>query len=408
MDKRVTESGLREEVAKLGDKYVSVLQELVCCPSAMHDVTNCIRLVKNKMVTLGLDVTQPVLRDDKTGISFPAVVGSLRGAGVGPKTFVVNAHVDTAPVEDVSSWSSNPYKAVIANGKMYGRGVLDDKAGIAMMLLLADAFSHFHKRLPATLLFECVSGDESGGHGSKACLDAGKLCDAALVIDGADPLSIIDAHLGQVWLNLYFAGKAAASCSARRVHSPLLAAVSLLKGIEGQVEEWCCSNPSWEGIQKPYFVNAGRIHSGTWAGATPERCEMSVQIGFAPPVTVESVCLKVNDMADKIAAETGLKFGCNVDLLCHDAFASRDNNLVEMLKTVIRDLRGGESPVVSHAVTGHCDLRYFRRNDGTPADACLYGPGGGGNPHACDEFYEISHFVPVAQNIATTILRWSS
>ena len=69
MDKRVTESGLREEVAKLGDKYVSVLQELVCCPSAMHDVTNCIRLVKNKMVTLGLDVTQPVLRDDKTGIS---------------------------------------------------------------------------------------------------------------------------------------------------------------------------------------------------------------------------------------------------------------------------------------------------------------------------------------------------
>jgi acetylornithine deacetylase/succinyl-diaminopimelate desuccinylase-like protein len=46
----------------------------------------------------------------------------------------------------------------------------------------------------------------------------------------------------------------------------------------------------------------------------------------------------------------------------------------------------------------------LRRADGTLAAACLYGPGGGGNPHAPDEFYYVDHLVPVAQNIVSAML----
>jgi len=55
---------------------------------------------------------------------------------------------------------------------------------------------------------------------------------------------------------------------------------------------------------------------------------------------------------------------------------------------------------------GHCDLRHLRKPDGSPTDACLYGPGGGAPPHCADGFYMLEHFIPVAQNILSAMLKY--
>ena len=85
--------------------------------------------------------------------------------------------------------------------------------------------------------------------------------------------------------------------------------------------------------------------------------------------------------------------------------SQRPNRVAEMLRANVDRLRAGEMEFRIQAVTGHCDLRNLRRQDGSWAEACLYGPGGGGNPHVADEFYHLSHFVPVAQNVASTLLQ---
>ncbi|MDQ0619014.1 dipeptidase [Arthrobacter globiformis] len=92
----------------------------------------------------------------------PAVV-ARREAAPGQPTILLYAHHDVQPPGDPALWASEPFTAVERNGRLYGRGAADDKAGImahvaaygAVTRVLGDEFG-----LGVTLFFE---GEEEAG-----------------------------------------------------------------------------------------------------------------------------------------------------------------------------------------------------------------------------------------------------
>ncbi|MDP9694989.1 UNVERIFIED_ORG: acetylornithine deacetylase/succinyl-diaminopimelate desuccinylase-like protein [Arthrobacter globiformis] len=92
----------------------------------------------------------------------PAVV-ARREAAAGKATILLYAHHDVQPPGDPALWESEPFTAVERNGRLYGRGAADDKAGImahvaaygAVTKVLGDEFG-----LGVTLFFE---GEEEAG-----------------------------------------------------------------------------------------------------------------------------------------------------------------------------------------------------------------------------------------------------
>lgn len=92
----------------------------------------------------------------------PAVV-ARREAAPGKPTILLYAHHDVQPPGDPALWESEPFTAVERNGRLYGRGAADDKAGImahvaafgAVTKVLGDEFG-----LGVTLFFE---GEEEAG-----------------------------------------------------------------------------------------------------------------------------------------------------------------------------------------------------------------------------------------------------
>ncbi|RAM37810.1 dipeptidase [Arthrobacter globiformis] len=92
----------------------------------------------------------------------PAVV-ARREAAPGKPTILLYAHHDVQPPGDPALWESEPFAAVERNGRLYGRGAADDKAGImahvaaygAVTKVLGDEFG-----LGVTLFFE---GEEEAG-----------------------------------------------------------------------------------------------------------------------------------------------------------------------------------------------------------------------------------------------------
>lgn len=81
----------------------------------------CAELVRSKMSELGIDAK---LLPVKGGPDI--VYGELKGSS-GAKTLVIYNHYDVQPVEPLNEWKSDPFDPIERDGKLYGRGVGDDK-----------------------------------------------------------------------------------------------------------------------------------------------------------------------------------------------------------------------------------------------------------------------------------------
>ena len=86
------------------------------------------------------------------------VVLAERG-GRGPKTLLFYNHYDVQPPEPLELWESPPFQATRRDGRLYGRGVSDDKGHITARLLALDALLAVDGDLPCAIKF-VIEGEE--------------------------------------------------------------------------------------------------------------------------------------------------------------------------------------------------------------------------------------------------------
>lgn len=83
-------------------------------------------------------------------------------AGVSPRTLLFYNHYDVQPAEPLELWSSPPFEPALRDGKLYGRGVCDNKGNIAARLAAIRAWLRACGEVPCSLKF-CIEGDEEIG-----------------------------------------------------------------------------------------------------------------------------------------------------------------------------------------------------------------------------------------------------
>jgi acetylornithine deacetylase/succinyl-diaminopimelate desuccinylase-like protein len=125
----LTEDELRAAVAREMPGVRADLERLVRIPGIAFDgfdhsqVERSAAAVAELLRGCGLDVQ--IVR----GSGQPAVVGR-RAAPPGAPTVLLYAHHDVQPVGDPALWSSEPFEPQERDGRLYGRGAADDKAGV--------------------------------------------------------------------------------------------------------------------------------------------------------------------------------------------------------------------------------------------------------------------------------------
>ncbi len=85
---------------------------------------------------------------------------SLKG-GDGP-TFCFAGHTDVVPPGDIKKWKTDPFKAVIKNGKLYGRGSCDMKTAIASFIVATNKFLEENNSCFNGTLSFLLTADEEG------------------------------------------------------------------------------------------------------------------------------------------------------------------------------------------------------------------------------------------------------
>ncbi|MEM7537571.1 MAG: M20/M25/M40 family metallo-hydrolase [Chloroflexota bacterium] len=139
----------------------AVLQSLI-----RFDTTNppgneraCIDYINGLLQAAGIETTL-LARDDNR----PNLIARLRGAGSAPP-FLMQGHVDVVTTAN-QQWTHPPFEAVEQDGFIWGRGTLDMKGGVAMMLCAMLKMKHEMDNgnaTPAGDILLCVMSDEEAG-----------------------------------------------------------------------------------------------------------------------------------------------------------------------------------------------------------------------------------------------------
>jgi len=129
----------------------------------------------------------------------PNVLGVARGSG-GGRSLLLNAHLDTVGVAGMEG----PHEARVEDGRLYGRGAYDMKAGLAAAMVAAASV----RGLAGDVIVAAVVDEEAAAAGTKAVLASGLRADAAVVTEPTE-LDVAVAHKGFVGFELETAGRAA-------------------------------------------------------------------------------------------------------------------------------------------------------------------------------------------------------
>jgi acetylornithine deacetylase/succinyl-diaminopimelate desuccinylase-like protein len=82
--------------------------------------------------------------------------------GRSSRTLMFYDHYDVQPAEPLELWSSPPFEPAVRGGKLYGRGICDNKGNIAARLAALRAWKEVRGQLPCAVKF-CIEGDEEIG-----------------------------------------------------------------------------------------------------------------------------------------------------------------------------------------------------------------------------------------------------
>ena len=378
--------------AYLIPKYEKLLSELVQSISTSENERPALALIERHLDSINLPFKRVPLHPDS---STYCLVASIEGSEKDGQSLILNAHVDTTPVDKPERWTHPPYSGHVEDRKLFGRGSLDDKAGVAMLLLLAEILLTETHSLKGNLAFHFVVEDETSGAGSKALAKAGYSADGVIICDGTWPRRIIHAHLGQVFLDVSIRGEAVAACVAKRGVNPIDIAYQFISALKEYEIQTNSEFPVFEELENPCLVNVGSFHSGAWHGSVPASAELQIQLSFYH-TTPDQILLEVKSLAERVSERISVSLG---SLAIPPCSRVENNKLKDQLFTILSERENEEIKCVT--VTGHCDMQYYPTEN-----VCLYGPGGGGSPHGIDEFYYLDHLPQVGENILEFISQW--
>ena len=152
-----------EHFAKHTAVHLNDLKDLVRIPSISFPGFDPAALKKSAEAVAGL-LKKSGLTDVRileTGKGHPSVFGQWTGAP-GKPTILLYAHHDVQPTGRAELWTTPPFEPSERQGRLYGRGVADDKAGAVMHATAVQSYLASVKSLPINVKI-LIEGEEEVG-----------------------------------------------------------------------------------------------------------------------------------------------------------------------------------------------------------------------------------------------------
>ncbi len=379
-------------------EVVSLLSKLVSMPTVNPPGVGYVEFVEfaeRYFKSLGLDTE--VLEVPKRDVAercpecadYPRLILLAR---LGEPRVHFNGHYDVVPPGPLESWKvTKPFEPVYRDGRLYGRGAVDMKGGLAAIMIAA-------KRGLKNFEVSLVPDEEIGGEtGAGYLVKSGRVKAPWVVIaEGSGEDNIWIGHRGLVWFLVEVFGRQAHGSTPWRGLNAFEGAAYVAYRLREYVEIVSRRVSKYEYDDprgaSPTVTIGGEVRGSVKTNVVPGYFAFSVDRRVIPEEDLERVREEFVEFVKKVASEVPHRVEVKVTNVSEAALVEPGHPLVESLSRAVEKTLG-RSPRRTVCVGG-LDARFFTRV-GIPA--VTYGPGPIEVAHAPDEYVEVRQVVNVAR-----------
>jgi acetylornithine deacetylase len=405
----------------LREDSVAMLDSLVRCPSTLGQEHSALEEMARNYAALGLEARRvPVDMAALAGhpglspqlIPYEGrdnVVALHRPRQARGRSLVLQGHVDVVPEGAADEWTTPPYEPSIRNGRMYGRGAGDMKAGIVSYLAAFRALRMAGLQPAADVQMHAVIEEECSGNGALACMVAMPKADAVIIPEAGPGFpAIYTAEVGVVWAFVTVTGRPAHVRDKQAGMNAIEAAMQVwarFEAYEREMNDGSRIHPAFRGVNHPLNVNLGTFEGGEWNSSVATRATMGLRVGVMMGNTADSVRADIERIVEEARRDPALR-GAKLSLDFRGFHA--DPCLFDVNAPIVRmTMKNHEDatglPLRPYPATGLTDGRFFQLYQGTPV-ACL-GPDSQ-EIHGIDESVGLDSMHGITRTIALTMAEW--
>ncbi len=316
--------------------------------------------------------------------------------GNGNPELLVACHLDVVPPGE--GWDTDPFKSVVKNGRIYGRGANDNKGQMAAMLALVGFLKENESRLNGRLLLIGAADEEKGSRlGLEYLLDeCGVSADYAIIPDVANNMKIIDVgEKGALFLDITSYGKQAHGSTPEKGHNAIWNMIELLNQLKNMTFK-CLSHE----LFSPPSFNLGNISGGVTHNIVPAKCEAKFDIRYLPEETEKDILNNINDMISSIIKHNPTaKFDIKVVTHLPPTQVSVDNPLISLIAKHTESILGTKPIPV-----GFSGVTVSKQLIEKGIMAVGFGPGDEDQSHISNESISIQELIDFGKIMGLVIL----
>ena len=221
----------------------------------------------------------------------PNVIGNV-GSGKSGKILFMPGHMDVVPAGD--GWATDPFEPVVKDGKIYGRGTLDNKGPLVASMVAGFIMKEVigEQNIPGILQIAALSDEEATDedgidYGIGYLLEEKLIAPTYAIIPdiGYNMKKVEIGEKGRVVFKIITKGKQAHGSTPELGVNAIYPMAKIINVIE---------NLKFQAKPDPIFdtsttVNLGEVHGGAASNIVPNQCHIIIDIRIMPDQTPEGI-----------------------------------------------------------------------------------------------------------------------
>lgn len=302
------------------EEKIQILSDIIAIKSVNENEIEVANYLRDLFSQYGIEST--IVPVTNTRVNLVAEIGS------GSPVIGISGHMDVVSPGNESEWSSDPFTLTERDGKLYGRGANDMKAGLVNLALVMIELKENNELTKGTVRFMATTGEEVGGAGSKKLYEDGYMDDVDyLWVAEPSHDTIIYSHKGSLNLRVSSVGEAAHSSMPDQGYNAINPLMKYLLELDAKLN----GDERKNEVLDKLVMSTTIFTAGNQVNSVPEKAVAEINVRTIPEFDNDEVI----DLFKKTAKEyneKGATIEVEVTMSLPSVFTSGKSEMVELAK----------------------------------------------------------------------------